>query len=116
MSFNTESSGKRSRQFTGASLGKDPEALRRIVRIVKESVHVPILVKITPEGGRIAESAQACVEAGADAVGERQTDLVFLTLIYIILWEQSTGFRVILLWDACQDHGSDHWHCGIYTK
>lgn len=69
MSFNTETTGVHSRQLTGASLGKDPETLRKIVGIVKESVNVPVLVKITPEGGGIAESARACVEAGADAVG-----------------------------------------------
>ena len=69
MSFNTETTGDSSVQLTGASLGKDPEMLKEIVGIVKESVSIPVLVKITPEGGEIAKSAQACIEAGADAVG-----------------------------------------------
>ena len=69
MSFNTETTGDKSRQFTGASLGKDPEALREYVGIVKENVSIPIIVKLTPEGGEIARSAQACFDAGADAVG-----------------------------------------------
>jgi dihydroorotate dehydrogenase/Pyruvate/2-oxoacid:ferredoxin oxidoreductase delta subunit len=69
MSFNTETTGDNSQQLTGASLGKNPEALREYVGIVKESVDIPVIVKITPEGGGIAESAQACVDAGADAVG-----------------------------------------------
>ena len=69
MSFNTETTGDNSQQLTGASLGKDPEALREYVGIVKDSVKIPVIVKITPEGGGIAESAQACVDAGADAVG-----------------------------------------------
>ena len=69
MSFNTETTGDKSRQLTGASLGKDPEALREYVGIVKENVGIPVIVKLTPEGGEIAQSAQACFDAGADAVG-----------------------------------------------
>ncbi len=69
MSFNTETTGDSSVQLTGASLGKEPEALKEIVEIVKDSVSIPVLVKITPEGGEIAKSARACIEAGADAVG-----------------------------------------------
>ena len=69
MSFNTETTGDKSRQLTGASLGKDPEALREYVGIVKENVGIPVIVKLTPEGGEIARSAQACFDAGADAVG-----------------------------------------------
>ncbi len=69
MSFNTEATGDNSQQLTGASLGKDPKALREYVGIVKGNVKIPVIVKITPEGGGIAESAQACIDAGADAVG-----------------------------------------------
>lgn len=71
MSYNVELSGKEevSGPRTGASLGQDPEAVSTITRAVKESVSIPVFVKLTPEGGKIAEVAKACFEAGADAVG-----------------------------------------------
>ena len=71
MSFNVELSNKDSvtGPRTGASLGQDPEAVSTITRAVKESVSIPVFVKLTPEGGKIAEVARACFEAGADAVG-----------------------------------------------
>ena len=71
MSYNVELSNKDevSGPRTGASLGQDPEAVSTITRAVKESVSIPVFVKLTPEGGKIAEVAKACFEAGADAVG-----------------------------------------------
>ncbi len=71
MSYNVELSGKDevTGPRTGASLGQDPEAVSTITRAVKESVTIPVFVKLTPEGGKIAEVARACFEAGADAVG-----------------------------------------------
>jgi NADPH-dependent glutamate synthase beta subunit-like oxidoreductase/dihydroorotate dehydrogenase len=71
MSFNVELSNKDKVKGprTGASLGQDPEAVSTITRVVKESVSIPVFVKLTPEGGKIAEVARACFEAGADAVG-----------------------------------------------
>ena len=71
MSFNVELSNKSnvSGPRTGASLGQDAEAVAAITRAVKESVSIPVIVKLTPEGGNIAKVASACFEAGADAVG-----------------------------------------------
>ena len=71
MSYNVELSNKSdvSGPKTGASLGQDPEAVGAITRVVKESVSIPVFVKLTPEGGKIAEVAKACFEAGADSVG-----------------------------------------------
>ena len=71
MSYNVELSNKDnvSGPLTGASLGQDPEAVSNITRAVKESVTIPVFVKLTPEGGKIAEVAQACFKVGADAVG-----------------------------------------------
>ena len=70
MSFNVEvTSGKTATQKTGASLGQQPELIAEIVREMKKSVRIPVFVKLTPEGGRIAETAAVLYEAGADAVG-----------------------------------------------
>ncbi len=71
MSFNVELSNKSdvSGPKTGASLGQDPVAVAAITRAVKEKVSIPVFVKLTPEGGKIAEVAKACFEAGADSVG-----------------------------------------------
>lgn len=70
MSFNVKLSGtKDTKHQTGASLGQNPEALGIIVREVVKELDIPVFVKLTPEGGRIAQVAQACFEAGAAAVG-----------------------------------------------
>jgi dihydroorotate dehydrogenase/Pyruvate/2-oxoacid:ferredoxin oxidoreductase delta subunit len=54
---------------TGASLGADLATLRRVVPAVRSAVTIPVIVKLTPEGGRVAEAARACMDAGASAVG-----------------------------------------------
>jgi dihydroorotate dehydrogenase len=54
---------------TGASLGADPGTLQRIIPAVRAAVRIPVIVKLTPEGGRVAEAALACMSAGASAVG-----------------------------------------------
>ena len=70
MSFNVSLSGQqKTAHQTGASLGQNAEAVSYIVREVKTNVGIPVFVKLTPEGGRIAEVAKACFDAGAAAVG-----------------------------------------------
>ncbi|MFC2126358.1 FAD-dependent oxidoreductase, partial [Bacteroidota bacterium] len=71
MSYNVELSGKSKAEGpkTGASLGQDAEAVSTITKAVLESVSIPVIVKLTPEGGKIASVADACFKAGADAVG-----------------------------------------------
>jgi len=71
MSYNVELSNKDNVEGpkTGASLGQDAEAVGAITRAVKESVSIPVFVKLTPEGGKIADVAKACFEVGADVVG-----------------------------------------------
>ena len=70
MSYNVHVSGKQDTQHqTGASLGQNPEALSHIVNEVRKGVGIPVFVKLTPEGGRIAQVADACFKAGASAVG-----------------------------------------------
>ena len=72
MSFNVElSSGKKEslKVKSGASLSGDPELIAKIVGEIKKTVSIPVFVKLSPEGGQIAESAKIIYAAGADAVG-----------------------------------------------
>ncbi len=71
MSFNVDLSGGNNSDGpkTGASLGQDAEAVSKITKAVIESVSIPVFVKLTPEGGKIANVANACFQAGANAVG-----------------------------------------------
>jgi dihydroorotate dehydrogenase/Pyruvate/2-oxoacid:ferredoxin oxidoreductase delta subunit len=69
MSFNVQASGKQIEEATGASLGSDLRALPKVVKLITEGIGVPIIVKLTPEGGLIAQAAEASLKAGAAAVG-----------------------------------------------
>ena len=69
MSFNVQASGKKIEEATGASLGSDLVALPKVVGLITRAVKVPVIVKLTPEGGRIAEAAYVSLQAGAAAVG-----------------------------------------------
>ena len=72
MSYNVElSSGDENscKVRTGASLGQQGDAVAEIVREIKKVIKIQLIVKLTPEGGKIAEVAKALYAAGADAVG-----------------------------------------------
>ncbi len=72
MSYNVElSSGDDSccKVRTGASLGQQGDAVAEIVSEIKKVIKIPLFVKLTPEGGKIAQVAKALYAAGADAVG-----------------------------------------------
>lgn len=72
MSYNlelTSGGAENAAKQTGASMGRDEEIAAQIVRAIKENIGIPLFVKLTPEGGRIAQVAKALYEAGADAVG-----------------------------------------------
>ncbi len=72
MSYNvnlTSGGSKASSKQTGASLGQQEEAVAEIVREIKKVISIPLFVKLTPEGGKIATIAAALYAAGADAVG-----------------------------------------------
>lgn len=72
MSYNLEltSGGKQTAaKQTGASMGQNADVAAEIVRAVKQAISIPLFVKLTPEGGRIAQVARSLYEAGADAVG-----------------------------------------------
>ena len=70
MSFNLEVSGEKERTAqSGASLGQNAEIVGMATRIIADAVDIPVFVKLTPEGGKIADVAQACFENGAVVVG-----------------------------------------------
>ncbi len=72
MSYNmelTSGNDKACNVQTGASLGQQGDVVSQIVREIKKAVNIPLFVKLTPEGGRIAKVAQTLYAAGADAVG-----------------------------------------------
>ena len=68
MSFNVAMTESARTEQTGASMGQNATAVSMIVAAVKPAVKTPVFVKITPEGGRIADVAKACYDKGADCV------------------------------------------------
>ncbi|MCD6121223.1 MAG: 4Fe-4S binding protein [Spirochaetales bacterium] len=69
MSFNLSATGERTTKATGASLGSDLNELPKVVKLVADAVDIPVIVKLTPEGGLIAQASAASLKAGAAAVG-----------------------------------------------
>ncbi len=68
MSFNVELTGEKIEKCTGASMGQRPDLIHEVVRAIKAETNIPLFVKLTPEGGKIASIAKACFDAGADIV------------------------------------------------
>jgi len=68
MSFNVALSEEARTEQTGASMGQNAAVVSMIVEAVKQAVKIPVFVKITPEGGRLADVAKACYDKGADCV------------------------------------------------
>jgi len=71
MSFNvdiSERSSKENRPSSGASMGQDENSVRLVIEKTREVTRLPIIAKITPEGGRIAEVSKVAFESGAEAV------------------------------------------------
>lgn len=54
-------------------LGEDPRAVEEVTRIVKSSVKVPVLTKLTPSVTDIVEIARAAERGGADAITATNT-------------------------------------------
>lgn len=72
MSYNlelTSGGSQTASKQTGASMGQNANVAAEIVRAVKAAISIPLFVKLTPEGGKIAQVAKSLYEAGADAVG-----------------------------------------------
>ncbi len=71
MSFNVDVSDreiKEARPSSGASMGQDENSVRLVIEKIREVTRLPIIAKITPEGGRIAEVSRVAFDAGASAV------------------------------------------------
>ena len=52
----------------GMSFGTSPEAAAEVTRAVKEVTQKPVIMKLSPNVGNIAEIAVACEKAGADGI------------------------------------------------
>lgn len=57
----------------GSDVGQSPELVKTYTACVKSSVKIPVISKMTPNITHIAEPAEACVEAGADAISAINT-------------------------------------------
>ena len=57
----------------GSDVGQSPELVRTYTACVKSSVKIPVISKMTPNITHITEPAEACVEAGADAISAINT-------------------------------------------
>jgi dihydroorotate dehydrogenase (NAD+) catalytic subunit len=53
---------------TGSEIGQNPAVLAEVVKQVKAAMHKPLIVKLSPNVTDIAETAEAAVKAGADAL------------------------------------------------
>ena len=53
---------------TGSEIGQNPKILTEVVEKVKATVDKPVFVKLSPNVTSIAETAEAAVKAGADAI------------------------------------------------
>lgn len=52
----------------GANLGQDPESCATVIKMVKNSVQIPVIAKLPTEGGKIMQVAAASAEAGVDVL------------------------------------------------
>jgi dihydroorotate dehydrogenase (NAD+) catalytic subunit len=52
----------------GIVFGTDPKAAQEVVRLVKRSTSKPVIVKLSPNVTDVVLMAQACADAGADAL------------------------------------------------
>jgi dihydropyrimidine dehydrogenase (NAD+) subunit PreA len=57
----------------GSDVGQDPELVRQYTAVVKKSVKIPVIPKMTPNITHMAVPAAACLEAGADALSAINT-------------------------------------------
>jgi dihydropyrimidine dehydrogenase (NAD+) subunit PreA len=57
----------------GSDVGQSPELVKTFTTCVKNSVKIPVIPKMTPNITHIAESAEACLQAGADAISAINT-------------------------------------------
>ncbi len=71
MSFSVDVSDpahREQRVSSGASMGQEEAQVTAVVGRLRKALGIPIIAKLTPEGGRIGQVAKAAIDAGADAV------------------------------------------------
>ncbi len=57
----------------GSDVGQNPELVRDFTACVKDNINIPVIPKMTPNITHIAEPAEACIKAGADAISAINT-------------------------------------------
>jgi len=57
----------------GSDVGQSPELVKAYTACVKRSVSIPVIPKMTPNITHITEPADACLQAGADAISAINT-------------------------------------------
>ena len=57
----------------GSDVGQNPELVKTYTACVKGCVKIPVIPKMTPNITHIAEPAEACIKAGADAISAINT-------------------------------------------
>ena len=57
----------------GSDVGQSPELVKAYTACVKRSVSIPVIPKMTPNITHITEPAEACLQAGADAISAINT-------------------------------------------
>ncbi len=55
-------------RYKGLHLGQIPVEAKGVVKKVKQTVSIPVMVKLSPNVTNIVEVAEACIEGGADAL------------------------------------------------
>ncbi|MBU7022160.1 MAG: dihydroorotate dehydrogenase [Theionarchaea archaeon] len=55
-------------RYKGLHLGQIPVETKGVVRKVKQTITIPVLVKLSPNVTSMVEVAQACIEGGADGL------------------------------------------------
>lgn len=55
-------------RYKGLHLGQIPVETKGVVRTVKQTVSIPVMVKLSPNVTSITEVASACIDGGADAL------------------------------------------------
>ena len=78
-------------QGMGSDVGQSPELVKTYTACVKSCVKIPVISKMTPNITHIAEPAEACVQAGADAISAINT----IKLVTMDIDAEVTGKRTI---------------------
>ena len=120
MSFNVDRSttgGGQGRPGSGgATMGQDEDSVRLVVQKTREASTLPIIAKITPEGGRIAEVSRAALEAGASAVCSVANRLGIPPSISGITESRYTASSKGTPWGAFPALGSSPSHSGTSLR